>query len=56
MLERQLELDRLKNQTEDLARRKPTTPGVDTVQMQMSDLCKLSISISLLHVATNNKS
>ncbi|PRD36621.1 UNVERIFIED_CONTAM: Dst [Trichonephila clavipes] len=38
MLERQLELDRLKIQTDDLARRKPATPGIDNLQMQMSDL------------------
>ncbi|XP_015906702.2 microtubule-actin cross-linking factor 1, isoforms 1/2/3/4 isoform X2 [Parasteatoda tepidariorum] len=40
MLERQLEFDRLKSQTEDLARRKPTTPGIDNLQMQMSDLAQ----------------
>ncbi|GBM86483.1 Dystonin [Araneus ventricosus] len=38
MLERQLEVDRLKAQTDDLARRKPATPGIDNLQMQMSDL------------------
>ncbi|KAG8192780.1 hypothetical protein JTE90_019099 [Oedothorax gibbosus] len=38
MLERQLEFDRLKSQTEDLARRKPLTPGIDNLQLQMSDL------------------
>lgn len=38
MLERQLELDKLKIQTDDLARRKPATPGIDNLQMQMSDL------------------
>ncbi|KAF8783432.1 Dystonin like protein [Argiope bruennichi] len=38
MLERQLEVDRLKAQTDDLARRKPSTPGIDNLQMQMSDL------------------
>lgn len=43
MLERQFELDRLKSQTGDLARRKPTTPGIDTVQMQMSDLSKSGV-------------
>ncbi|CAL1283109.1 unnamed protein product [Larinioides sclopetarius] len=38
MLERQLEVDKLKTQTDDLARRKPATPGIDNLQMQMSDL------------------
>ncbi|KFM60284.1 Dystonin, partial [Stegodyphus mimosarum] len=38
MLERQLEVDRLKNQTDDLARRKPATPGIDSLMVQMSDL------------------
>lgn len=38
MLERQLELDRLRGQTDDLARRKPATPGIDNLQLQMSDL------------------
>ncbi|XP_035227819.1 dystonin-like, partial [Stegodyphus dumicola] len=38
MLERQLEVDRLKNQTDDLARRKPATPGIDNLMVQMSDL------------------
>lgn len=40
MLERQLELDRLRNQTGELARRKPIPPGMDGVQLQMSDLSK----------------
>lgn len=49
MLERQLEMDRLKSQTEDLGRRKPAIPGMDSVQMQVADLSMfLSTYILLL--------